>query len=259
VTALITGAGSGLGLRLAERVAERGRPIVALDVHLGAPARARLERAAAERLHIEEVDVRDGEAVRAAVARGAEALGAPALVVNCAGVQHGAAFADLDEAAFRRVVDINLIGSRNVAAAALEHLAPGGQLVLVASLAGLVPNYGYAAYCASKYGVVGLAEVLRLELRPRGIGVSVVCPPEVETPMVDAERLTELAPTRALKNLPGTLGLEPAVREILAGVEARRFLIMPGRRARATRLLTRVLPGRAARAISDRVVARALR
>lgn len=255
---LVTGAASGLGRRLTELYGERGRAVIALDLRFDAETRTKLHTATAGRIHFEEADVRDAGAVAAATQRGVEALGGLAVAINCAGVQQAQVFHELDEDAFRRVVDINLIGSRNVAAAALEHLGAGGQLVLVASLAGLVPNYGYSAYCASKYGVVGLAEVLRLEQRPHGVNVTVVCPPEVETPMVAEERKTMLAPTRALKQMAGTLELDPAVRKILAGIDSGRFLVVPGRRARLTLGLVATLPKRVLHAVSDRVVAREL-
>lgn len=93
-----------------------------------------------------------------------------------------------DQRRRQRDVEVNLIGSRNFSAAVLPLMTPGAQLALIASLAGLVPNYGYAAYSASKFGVVGLAGCLRLEYRPKGIDVCVVCPPGVETPMVTEER-----------------------------------------------------------------------
>jgi NAD(P)-dependent dehydrogenase (short-subunit alcohol dehydrogenase family) len=245
-SAYITGAASGIGRRLSELLAARGARVVGFDRN------ARTDATFA-------VDVRDADAVEAAFAAAEAQVGPPSLVINSAGIQLGKAFADLTTEEFTRVVEVNLLGSRNVAAAALRRLSPGGHLVLVASLAGLVPNYGYAAYCASKYGVVGLAEVLRLECRPRGIRVSCVCPPEVETPMVDEERRTELAPTRALKDLAGTMALEPAARGILAGIDRGDFLIMPSARARGARNLARFLPARLSRAVSDRVVDRALR
>ncbi len=257
-TALITGAGSGIGLRLAELLAARGDRLAVLDREFGDEALRRLRAAAGERLVTAEVDVRDGEQVAATVARCLTAGAPPRLVINSAGIQLAKPFGELTEEEFRRVVDVNLVGSRNVAAATWEHLDGGGRLVLIASLAGLVGNYGYAGYCASKYGVVGLAEVLRLEGRPRGIRVSCVCPPEVETPMVSEERRTMSEPTRALKAFAGTMELEPAAAAILKGIDRGDFLIRPGR-ARRTHLLGRLLPGRATHAISDRIVARALR
>jgi 3-dehydrosphinganine reductase len=251
VSVLITGGASGIGARLAALLAARGERVATID---------RAEHAAPASGGAFTADVRDPEQVRAAVAQAVAALGPPTLVVNSAGVQLGQAFGDFSDEQFERVIAINLLGSRHVAAATWEHLAATrGRLVLIASLAGLVPNYGYSAYCASKYGVVGLAEVLRLEGRPRGIGVSCVCPPEVETPMVDEERRTELDPTRALKDLAGTMDLNPAADAILAGIDRGDALIIPSARARTAVALARFAPRRLTRAISDRVVARSLR
>jgi 3-dehydrosphinganine reductase len=252
VSVLVTGGASGIGARLAALLAARGERVATVD-------RAPHAAIGAGGLALT-ADVRDPAAVRAAVAEAARELGPPRLVVNSAGIQLGKAFADLADDEFERVIAINLLGSRNVAAATWEHLAATrGRLVLIASLAGLVPNYGYAAYCASKYGVVGLAEVLRLEGRPRGIAVSCVCPPEVETPMVEEERRSELAPTRALKDLAGTMDLEPAAARILQGIDRREPLIIPSARARGAVALARFLPRRLTHAVSDVTVRRALR
>jgi NAD(P)-dependent dehydrogenase (short-subunit alcohol dehydrogenase family) len=234
-TTLITGGASGIGQRLAQLLEARGERVVIVDQALG-------------------TDVRDAAAVRAVVDEAQ-----PRLVINSAGIQLARPFGELTEEEFRRVVEVNLLGSRNVAAAAWPHLRDGGHLVLVSSLAGLTPLYGYAGYSASKYGVVGLAEVLRIEGRPAGIRVSVVCPPEVETPMVEEERRTMLPATEALKGFAGTLDVDTAAREILAGIDRGAFMIVPGRRGRATRLLTRLAPQRIAHAIADRAIARALR
>ena len=116
--ALVTGAGSGIGNRLAQLLLARGDQVIALDVKFSDAARGDLEQPGTV-VHFEEVDVRDGAAVTAAVAAGVAALGAPRLVINSAGVVIAVPFDETDEEAFRRVVDINLYGSRNVAAATL--------------------------------------------------------------------------------------------------------------------------------------------
>ncbi|MBJ7458513.1 MAG: SDR family NAD(P)-dependent oxidoreductase [Thermoleophilaceae bacterium] len=254
--ALVTGAGSGIGNRLAELLLARGDQVIALDVKFSEPARAGLEHAGSS-VHFEAVDVRDGAAVAAAVAAGVAALGAPRLVINSAGVVIAVPFEETDEEAFRRVVDINLYGSRNVAAATLPHLKNGGHLVLIASLAGFVANYGYSAYCASKFGVVGLAEVLRLEQKPNGVAVSVVAPPEVMTPMVEEERRSGSRLTGELKQFAGSMELEPAAEAILEGIDGGGFLIVPSIRGRSTRLLNRLAPSPITHAISDRLLRKA--
>jgi NAD(P)-dependent dehydrogenase (short-subunit alcohol dehydrogenase family) len=190
-----------------------------------------------------EVDVRDTAGLREAAGHAVKALGSPRLAINSAGVQAAGRFLDLTEEQFSRVIDINLTGSRNFAAAVLPHMEHGSKLALVASLAGLVANYAYSAYSASKFGVIGLAGALRLECLPRGIDVVAVCPPEVDTPMVEDELRTMDPITRELKQAAGTLSLERACREILSGLEGSEFLVIPGARARMIARLNRWFPG----------------
>jgi 3-dehydrosphinganine reductase len=258
-TALISGGGSGIGLRLAEMLRARGAAIAILDLKVSDEARSRLAAGGpgAPEISFHETDVTDAAAVESAVAAAVEAVGAPALAINSAGVQVSKAFEELSEEQFRFVIDVNLHGSRNFAAAVLPRMGWGAQLALIASLAGIVPNYGYAAYSASKFGVMGLAGSLRLEYKPRGIDVSVVCPPEVETPMVDDERRSGSAVGLELKKFSGTLTVEDACEQILAGLEAHRATIVPGRRANLTRRLAHLVPGTMNR-ISDRTVRQAL-
>jgi len=254
--ALVTGAGSGIGNRLAELLLARGDEVIALDITFSDVARAELEKIGPA-VHFEEVDVRDGDAVKAATDAGIAAIGAPRLVINSAGVVIAVPFEETDEEAFRRVVDVNLYGSRNVAAATIPHLKNGGHLVLIASLAGFVANYGYSAYCSSKFGVVGLAEVLRLEEKPNGVAVSVVAPPEVMTPMVEEERRSGSRLTGELKQFAGSMELEPAAQAILKGIDDGGFLIIPTARGRGTRLLNRLTPLKVTHAISDRLLSKA--
>ncbi len=262
-TALISGGGSGIGLRLAEMLRARGVAVSVFDLKIGDEARRRLggdggdaDSGAGAGFH--EVDVTDADALARAVEKAVAATGPPTLAINSAGVQASKTFEELSEERFRLVVEVNLIGSRNFAAAVLPQMQPGAQLALIASLAGIVPNYGYAAYSASKFGVVGLAGALRLEYKPKGIAVSVICPPEVETAMVEDERRTGDAISLELKKFSGTLGVDQACEEIIRGLEGRRRMIIPGHRARFTRRLANILPG-LMNAAGDRMVDRALK
>lgn len=188
---MITGTGSGLGLGLAVRLLKRGSKVSVLDLSVNDEHRAALDDAARlgnGRWQFIEANVTQEEQVRVAVAQAVNDFGAPDLAVNSAGVGLCQAFADMSSEAFRRVIDINLMGSYNFAAAVLPHLKKGARLALVASLAGITSNYAYAAYGTSKFGVVGLATTLRYEYEPRGIHISCICPPEVKTPLVAQER-----------------------------------------------------------------------
>lgn len=252
----ITGGASGIGLQLARSYVRTGAAVTLFDVQPAEQAVAELSAlAGAHKVRAFAMDVTRPEQVRevfAEAAREAE----PDVLIHCAGICVAADFEAIDDDTYARVININLVGTRNVVAGALPHLKSGSQLVLIASMAGLVGCYGYAAYCASKYGVVGLAEVLRIELAQKGIDVTVVCPPEVETPMVEAERLNRPKQTEALKLMAGTLPLDYAVRQIRKGIDARRFMVIPGWRARGLWFTNKLLPGFMTRRLADFLVSR---
>jgi NAD(P)-dependent dehydrogenase (short-subunit alcohol dehydrogenase family) len=257
----VTGGGSGIGLRLAELLVARGAHVALFDLRLADGVVERVEAARPQperRARGYLADVADAGATAGAFRRAAEEVGPPDLVFNSAGISCPRAFADLAQEDFERVVRVNLFGSRNVAAAALPLLRPGGCIALVASLAAIAPGYGYTAYGASKAGVLAFAEALRSELAPRGLAVTVVCPPEVATPLVAWSRTVRPAPTERLTRFAGSLGLDEACAAILRGLERGGFLVIPGRRAQLAYALSRLLPKRLAHALSDRIVAKAL-
>ena len=255
----VTGAAKGIGRRLAELALEAGSDVAAFDATTDGFAELEsLAERHARKFAGAQVDVRDAAGLEAAVSEVVQRIGPPDLAINSAGIQLAKPFEELTAEEFTRVIEVNLVGSRNFAAAVLPRMTAGARLALVASLAGLVPNYSYAAYGASKYGIVGLAEVLRIEYAPRGIGVSVICPPEVETDLVAEERRTMHPVSRALKATAGTLDVDTACREIFAGLEREQFMIVPSRRARAVAWVGRYVPPRLAHAGVDLAVRRAL-
>ncbi len=256
----ISGGGSGIGREFALHLAHEGASVAVFNRSstddLIAEMRA-CARDAGQRFAAYRADVADDAALQSAIDQAVRDLGRPDLAINSAGIQAAAPFDTLSATDFRRVIDTNLIGSRNFAAAVLPHLGPGAHLVFVASLAGLLGNYAYAAYCASKYGVVGLAEVLRIELKPRGIDVSVCCPGELPTPLVERERQTLHPVSAALKDVVGTLPLVPACNEMLRRMARRQFVIVPGAMPRLSAWNARHLPA-LMHLISDTVTRRVL-
>jgi NAD(P)-dependent dehydrogenase (short-subunit alcohol dehydrogenase family) len=256
-TAFVTGGGSGIGQRLAEMLAQRNARLAIFDLKVSDEVRHRISSLSPGSV-FHQVDVRDADGLDAAVRKAVSEIGAPQLAINCAGVQRSRAFEDLTADDFNFVVDINLRGSRNFAAAVLPQMSSGGRLVFLASLAGLVANYGYAAYNASKFGVVGLASCLRIECKPRGIAVTVVCPPEVETPMVVEERKTAPVISMQTKQFAGVVPLDEVCEDILSGAERGEWMVITGSRAKLTRFLARMFPGLMNR-ITDKMVADGLR
>lgn len=257
----ISGGGSGIGRELAVRLAREGAHVAIFNRKAAPQVVAEMRQAApgsTQRFASYCADVADDAAITAAIAQAVQEMGAPDLAIHSAGIQIAATFDQQSAADFNRVIAVNLGGSRNFGAAPLPHLQPGAHLVLVASLAGLVGNFGYTAYGASKFGIVGLAQCLRLELKLHGIDVSVCCPAEIDTPLVTEEAKTLHPVSRALKDFVGTMAVGPACEGLLKGIARREFEIIPGFMPRWAARINRLLPGTMQR-VSDHIAARAMR
>jgi 3-oxoacyl-[acyl-carrier protein] reductase len=173
--AIVSGAAGDLGTAIARRLAEDGFAVAGCDLAGGEEGE----------LHAE-VDVLDPGALDAFVARVATELGAPEVVVTAAGVQRTGPSETVDHADWRHVLDVNLTGTWNVIRAALPSLlALGrGRVVTISSEVGLSGLERYAAYAASKGGVIALTKSLARELAPRGVCVNSVAPGPIEAGML---------------------------------------------------------------------------
>jgi short-subunit dehydrogenase len=138
----------------------------------------------------------------------------------------------------------NVAGSRIVAKAFLTDMITQGkgQVCLFGSLGGLIATYGYSAYSASKFAVVGMAGALRQELYSSGVGVSVLCPPEVDTPMVAKEASHILPETRFVKDIGGLLNTTTVTKAAIKGINKNQFIIVPGFKGKMSYILARYMP-----------------
>ena len=172
---LVTGGGSGIGLRTVQLLAEGGAWVTALDIDEAGLERA---RGLGDRVQALRVDVRSRESVASAVAAAASAMGGLDRVVNSAGIFRFSPFLDIRPTDWSTMLDINLTGTFHVCQEALPHLiaAGGGRIVNVASVAGVRAGPNAAHYIASKWGMVGLTRALALEFGPQGVIVNAVAP-----------------------------------------------------------------------------------
>ena len=242
---VITGGGSGLGHGLASRYLKKGSVVSALDLHFAEEQKAKLiaiAESVGSECHFFTVNVTDAESVKNAVAEAVALNGAPDLAINSAGILINKTLEDTTPEAFKKVIDVNLNGSFNFASAIMPLMKPGSQIALIASVAGLISNYGYTAYGASKFGVVGLATTLRYEYEHQGIKVSCVCPPEVKTPMVAEEHANGDPVSLELKKFAGSMEPEDACDQIFSGIESGKWMIIPSFEAKALVFISRVLP-----------------
>jgi len=229
-TAFITGAASGIGLELSRALAAAGARVWMTDMD-GAACAAAAEALRAQGLEAfaSRLDVRDGAAFDAALASAWESLGRVELLVNNAGIGAAADARDMTPELWRRVVEINLMGVIHGCHAAWPRMAAagGGQVVNIASAFGLLPGPLYAAYSATKHGVVGLSRSLRAEGHALGIGVTAVCPGFIRTRILDNAVMIGIDPARAEAAIPFRfIDAHDAVRTILRGVARNRSLVV---------------------------------
>jgi len=188
--AVVTGGGSGIGLAIARSLLHDGWKVVIADVSLEAlqAARASLDGAGAEMARFIQMDVADEASVVAGLKAGCADFGDVRGLVNSAGIGRDVSFYDTSVELFRKILDVNLIGTFVVAREVARRMRAGGggAIVNIASVSGLRGNVGRSAYGASKGGIVVLTQVMAAELAPDKIRVNAIAPGPVETPLVRA-------------------------------------------------------------------------
>jgi NAD(P)-dependent dehydrogenase (short-subunit alcohol dehydrogenase family) len=247
---LVTGAASGIGRATALAAAQRGARLVITDVNgpLLDEVAAELGDALAEKRAF---DIADIDAVRAFAGDVHERHGSLDVVMNVAGIATWGAVERLSHEQWRRTIDIDLMGPIHV----IECFVPemiragrGGQIVNVSSAAGLLGLPWHAPYSAAKFGLRGVSEVLRFDLRRHRIGVSLVCPGGVDTPIVnsvdiagiDRDAATNSRFSKAFRR--HAKSSEHVAQRILDGVEHNRYLVHTSGDIRVAHLLERVFP-----------------
>lgn len=230
--ALITGGSSGIGLALARRlvdlgagvtlVARRPEPLAAAAADLGARRSNAIVRTLA-------LDVSDETAVAGAVPRelGAQPID---IVVNAAGIANPGMFLDTTPGELREQMDVNYWGTVWVTRASAPHLIErgGGSVVIMGSISGRIGVHGYAGYTPSKAALYGFADVLRAELSPRGIRITIAMPSATETPMLEHERAVAPEPSKRFIESARVITPDKVASAVLRAVARGKFSVIPG-------------------------------
>lgn len=260
----IPGGSLGIGLAIATRVAtfgahvtlfaRRKEPLDQAVAAVGAVRRRPTQRVAAWQL-----DVGSHLQVSQVMTQAVAEVGAPDVLINCAGRAYPRRFEDISYEQFDDTLRVNLHGCWNTVHTLLPHMKPrGGYIVNTASIAGLIGVFGYTDYCASKFGLVGFSEALRSELKPHRISVSVLCPPDTDTPGFETENQTKPEETRALSATAKVMSADAVADALFRGMARRSFLIVPGVDGRLGVLAKRLFPGLVQR-FMDRTIRRVSR
>lgn len=250
---LVTGAAGGIGRATALELASRGARLVVTDIQADPlhETAAMIEAAGGTVLHAAAADLTDHDAV-AGLARDVHAAhGSVDVVMNVAGISTWGPVERLGEEHWRRTIEVNLMGPIHVIEAFVPPMVEagrGGHLVNVSSAAGLLGLPWHAAYSASKFGLRGVSEVLRFDLRRHRIGVTLVCPGGVDTPLVDTLEIVGVDREHpAIRRMVAQFrrharSPEHVAAKIADAVERERYLVYTSPDIRVAHLLERAFP-----------------
>lgn len=235
-SAAVTGGGHGIGRAIALRLAGAGARVAVGDVDLAAAEE--VAETIGENAFAAELDIADRARFAAFLESAEQRHGPLAIMVNNAGIDWVGPFHEEPDEVTRREIDVNLYGATIGCKLALARMLPRceGHLVNIASGVGRFPLPGSATYSATKHGLVGLTESLRLEYRDSGVDFTLVQPAQVDTAMIDGQ-----ARPRALP----VVTADDVATAVLDALRRKRFEVWVPRSQAASAKLAAVLPRRA--------------
>jgi 3-dehydrosphinganine reductase len=232
---LITGGSSGIGLATAEIFVKEGANVLLLARREELLKKAEASLSAyktnpAQKIASFSADVRDQETIQKTVEQIETQFGPIDYLINSAGVAHSGYFNELELDIFRWMMEVNYFGIVNVTHAVIPGMIKrrSGYIVNISSIAGFLGVFGYTAYSSSKYAVRGLSDILRAEMKPYGIHVSLVFPPDTQTPQLDYDNQLKPPETKALTDGGSILSPEEVAKSIVNGILKKKYIILPG-------------------------------
>lgn len=262
--ALITGGSSGIGLALSKRLAKEGCKVAILSrqeilLQSAVDEISRLTPEGSLPVIPLQADVTKRQELKTVLEAYTSQHGIPDIVINCAGVSHPGTFTSLKHEVFQWMMDVNYFGTVNV----LKLLVPGmkvrrsGHIVNISSMAGFLGIYGYTAYSASKFAVSGFTDVLRSEMKPYNIKVSIVFPPDTQTPQLEYEEKFKPFITKQVASSAKLMSAEAVADEIVRRVARGKYIVLPGFEAKAFYALQNLL-GRRVYPVLDLLIGNAI-
>lgn len=186
---MVTGGGSGIGLAISKALAREGSSVVIIDVNKEAgESAAEGIRQTGANARFFQCDVSNADSVKAAVSVAVESHGRLDCIVNNAAISLVSEITDINDAAFDRLLNVNVKGVYLFLKHGIRQLKKqkkGGSIVNISSVGGVVGTPQISAYTMSKHAIIGLTRGVAVEQGPRGIRVNAVCPGPIHTPMIE--------------------------------------------------------------------------
>lgn len=257
----MTGGSSGIGLEMGKIFAARGAELLLIarnedKLKSAKDAMERFKLRTTQRIETLSMDVADLADVQVKMKKAVAEYGAPDILISSAGInKYADRFENITYDMFDEVMKINLYGPRNLIQTLLPEIKKKrSHVVVLSSAAAFFGMFGYTAYGTSKAALLGLCDSLRYEFKPMGIPLTVVCPPEVDTPMNIDEAKTLPEEGRAVKNMSMLMMPEDAAMVIVEAIEKKKYLFIPGAPTRFLWFLHRISNGWLTRMTSDIVI-----
>ena len=234
----VTGGGSGMGRLAAQRMADAGARVAAVDIDEAGLAET---AAGHDGIHTWRLDVTENQAVLGTVKEVEDRLGPIDRVYNAAAIMPTALLMEQDTETITRIMRVDYDGVVHVAKAILPGMLERGRgdLINFASIAGWGPTLHFGAYNAAKFAVVAFSEVLYHENRGRGVRIIAVCPPPVATPLLDQATSKPKVLEQAGKPIEPGRVLDAIERDLAKG----KAFCFPTAQTKLAQILRRLVPG----------------
>ena len=244
----ITGGSQGIGLAAAKLFAAGGASVaifarrkLVLDEALKEISGCRQNTE--QKFSCFSLDVSKQDEVNSVLQQAVSSIGAPDVLINCAGRAKPGYMGDITYGQFDETIKIDLYGNWNTCSFLVPLMKKkGGYIVNVSSICGFIGVFGYTDYCAAKFGVVGFSEALRSELKQHNIVVSVLCPPDTNTPGYTEENKTKPPETRAVSAAANIMQPEAVAAALVKGMAKGGFMIVPSADGKFTYIMKRLFP-----------------
>jgi 3-dehydrosphinganine reductase len=244
----ITGGSSGIGLAAAREFLKDGASVLLisrskdklidaaeiLSMNIGSETKGRI--------NLCPLDITEYDKVQNVIADQLINIGVPDIVFNCAGMAHPDYFEKISYHEYEKTISTNLTGTWNILSALVPFMKMDSHIINTSSIGGFVGVFGFTAYSASKFAVMGLSEALRGEMRSKRIHVSVLCPPDTDTPGMVVENKTKPKETHAISGNVRLMSSEEVAKALIKGIQRRKFIIIPGAMGKFTFLMKRLFP-----------------